>query len=201
MHTPTMRTLGCGLTIAVVIVVATIVALHRRGPTVAGRAIDHIVLCRTLLARGDLDAATDEARDAVVSDPRNPEAQLCLADVIAARSNWREALERYREAARLDPDSFPAHRGASDALNALEDSLGAERELRECLRLAPDDAKTHMNLASNLAVQGRFSEAISEMKRAHELGSRDGNWTYPTHEWITEFERELAEQGGEPKHP
>jgi cytochrome c-type biogenesis protein CcmH/NrfG len=196
-----MRMLGCGLTVAIVVVAATVVVLRRPEPIADGRAIDHIVLSRTLLARGDLDAATDEARDAVVSDPRNPEAQLCLADVIAARSNWREALERYREAARLDPDSFPAHRGAANALNALEDTPGAERELRECLRLSPDDAKTHMNLASNLAVQGRFTEAIAEMKRAHELGSRDGNWSYPTHEWIAEFERELAEQGDTSTRP
>jgi len=37
--------------------------------------------------------------------------------------------------------------------------------------------------------QGRFAEALIELKRGHELGSKNPNWRYPSAEWVREAER------------
>jgi tetratricopeptide (TPR) repeat protein len=158
-------------------------------------------MCAAFLHSGDVDAALAAGRKAIELDPRNVGAHVGLGDALAAAKAWRDALASYREAARLEPNLVAAHRGAANALGALDDLPGAERELRECVRLAPDDAESHMNLASNLGVQRRFAEAIDEMKRADELGSQRSDWTYPTKDWIAEFERELLEHGDAPKPP
>jgi tetratricopeptide (TPR) repeat protein len=153
------------------------------------------------LRSGDVDAAVAAGRTAIELDRRNVEAHLNLGDALARKSEWNEALANYREALRLRPECVEAHFGIGQASNALDDTQGAEHAFRECIRLRPDYAEAHMNLASNLAVQERFAEAIEEMKRANELGSQRADWKYPTKDWIAEFERELLEHGDAPKSP
>jgi len=204
MRAPIMKAIRCGLAIAIVAVASAMVLVHRYntihcdGPD---SSIYHIVSSRRLLASGDLGDALAAARRAVEIDPGNVDAHLCLGDALAAMKVWPDALASFREAARLRPNSFQSHRGAAHALSALDDTPGAERELRECVRLAPDDAASHANLASNLALQKRFAEAIAEMKRADELASQRTDWKYPTKDWIAEFERELLEHGDAPETP
>lgn len=204
MNAPIMKVIGWGLAISIVAVGSALVVVHRmntiycEGPD---SSIYHIVLSRRLLANGELGEALVAAHKAVEIEPRDFSARVCMGEVLAAMKQWPDALESFRKAALLEPNWYPAHRGAAQALSALDDTSGAERELHECVRIAPNDAESHMNLASNLAVQKRFAEAIEEMKRADELGSQRPDWKYPTKEWIAEFERELLEHGDAPDSP
>jgi serine/threonine-protein kinase len=40
-----------------------------------------------------------------------------------------------------------------------------------------------------LGWQGRFTDSLAELKRGHELGSRQPGWPYPSAQWIREAER------------
>jgi tetratricopeptide (TPR) repeat protein len=70
----------------------------------------------------------------------------------------------------------------------LDDSSA---EFQEAIRLNPDDAVAHCNLANVLRQQGRFQEALKEVRRGHELGSRDPRWPHPSAQWVREAERRV----------
>ena len=38
-------------------------------------------------------------------------------------------------------------------------------------------------------MQARYADALAELKRGHELGSKDRNWQYPSAEWVHQTER------------
>jgi serine/threonine protein kinase len=60
---------------------------------------------------------------------------------------------------------------------------------REALRLKPDYAETHCNLGLLLQQKGEFGAALEELRRGHELGSRNPRWSYPSARWVQECER------------
>jgi len=66
---------------------------------------------------------------------------------------------------------------------------GAIAEFRTALRLKPDLPEALCNLRLVFHRQGRFVEALAELKRGHELGSKDPNRHYPSAEWVRETER------------
>jgi hypothetical protein len=68
----------------------------------------------------------------------------------------------------------------------------AEAAFRRAIKLEPDDANAHCNLGRMLLLQERFSEAVEERRRGHELGSKQKNWSYPSAEWVREAERLAA---------
>ncbi len=68
-------------------------------------------------------------------------------------------------------------------------SVQAEAAYREAIRLKPDAASDHCNLGMLIAEAGRYAEALEELRRGHELGSRQPGWPYPSAEWVRETER------------
>ena len=65
-------------------------------------------------------------------------------------------------------------------------------ELRETVRLNPNHAEAHCNLGLMLADQGRYREALPEVRQGHALGSRRPGWLYPSARWIKRIEEEAA---------
>jgi len=47
----------------------------------------------------------------------------------------------------------------------------------------------HCNLGSNLVIKGQFAEALTCLRRGHQLGSKDPHWQYPSAQWVQECER------------
>jgi hypothetical protein len=43
-----------------------------------------------------------------------------------------------------------------------------------------------------LRAQGQYAEALAELRRCHELGSKTPEWPYPSAEWVAETERFAA---------
>ncbi len=72
---------------------------------------------------------------------------------------------------------------------------GAVAEYRTTLRLKSDLAEAHCNLGLLLLQPGQFREALTEIRRGHELGSRRPNWPFPSAGWLSRAERMVALEG------
>ena len=46
-----------------------------------------------------------------------------------------------------------------------------------------------------LRQEGHFAEALAELRRGHELGSKNPNWRYPSAQWVRATERLLELDG------
>jgi hypothetical protein len=68
-------------------------------------------------------------------------------------------------------------------------------EYREAIRISENYAEPHCNLGQLLRREGQFREALAELRRGHELGSRRPDWRYPSLQWVRQCER-LVELDG-----
>src|SRR5262249_14667007 len=82
-----------------------------------------------------------------------------------------------------------AHYNLGNALYAkgrLDEAIAA---YRDAIHLKNDWAEAHCNRGSALQRQGEFREALEELRRGHELGSKQPGWPYPSAEWVRQCER------------
>jgi len=117
-------------------------------------------------------------QQAIDADPNYALAYTGLATVYVAFSDTtaapRETIPKAREAVktalRLD-DSLPeAHRALADILfNYDWDWPAAEREYKRAIDLNPNYAEAYHQYAWPLAMSGRTSEALSELKHSQQL--------------------------------
>jgi TolB-like protein len=116
---------------------------------------------------------------AIERDPGYADAYADLAGVYAAAAvNFatepllytKKAKAAAATALQLDPASGPAYaaEGLVDALVLLDWNKG-EHELRQGIRLMPQGLKIHSWLGVTLLYEGRFPEAISELKLTGDL--------------------------------
>ena len=82
-----------------------------------------------------------------------------------------------------------SHYNLANTLERQGQTREAEAEFREALRIRPDVAEIHCNLGQLLGRSRRFAEALKELRRGHELGSRRPGWSYPSAEWIRQTKR------------
>jgi len=61
-------------------------------------------------------------------------------------------------------------------------------EYQEAVRLKKDYAEAHCNLGHAFCDQGHFAEALTHLRRGHELGSQYPRWPYPSAQWVKECE-------------
>jgi serine/threonine protein kinase/tetratricopeptide (TPR) repeat protein len=155
-------------------------------------------LGNALTARGRLDEAAAAYRKAIHLNKNLPfphhglgivllrEAVRLKQDFAEAHSNFGialaekdqldEAIAEFREAILLKKDFAAAHYNLGIALwnkGRLDDAVAP---FREAVRINQDYAEAHGNLGSLLQQQGQFHEALGELRRSHELGSRDPQW-------------------------
>jgi serine/threonine-protein kinase len=149
----------------------------------------HTNLGTLLAGRGQPAEAEAEFREALRIKPAYAEAHYNLGLLLDGQNRPAEAEAEYREAIRLKPDLFEAHNNLGNLLADQGKAAGAEKEYREALRLKPDLPDAHFNLGHVLRDQGRFREALVELSRGHELGSRDSTWKYPSAAWVEDCRR------------
>jgi serine/threonine-protein kinase len=140
-----------------------------------------------LKARSYRNQATREALDktivllnsAIQLDPEYAEAYATLAGAeVTGITNFggssADAVAKAKAAAaraiELDPVSATAYaaEGYADAMLQLDWKDG-EEELRSAARLMPQNARTHNWLGQTLLTQGKFPEALAELKMAERL--------------------------------
>jgi len=81
-----------------------------------------------------------------------------------------KARENAKKALCLDETLAEAHLSLAFVKFQFDwDWTGAEKEFRRAINLNPNSATSHYRYAMYLATMSRMSEAVSEMKRAHEL--------------------------------
>ncbi len=125
------------------------------------------------------ERAAECFNEAIAKDPQYALAYAGLADTYALTSGYTlappaEFIPRARAAAlkalQLDEQLAEAHVSlAVIAQNYDWDWQTAEKEYRRAIELDPNYATAHHWYAENLALQGRFDEAFSEMDRARKL--------------------------------
>src|SRR5262249_23671964 len=106
-----------------------------------------------------------------------------------------EAIAECSEAVRLNKDFAEAHYNLGNALRDKGDTAAAEAAYREVIRLKPDYAEGHCNLGQLLREAGRFREALDELRRGDELGSRIPGWSNPSAKWVRQCERLVELEG------
>ncbi|SPF48858.1 hypothetical protein SBA4_40022 [Candidatus Sulfopaludibacter sp. SbA4] len=129
--------------------------------------------------RETFEKAVSYLDQAIERDPGYADAYAALAGVYAAGAAnlAHEPLEYAKKAKaaaatalELDPTSAPAYAasGMMDSMVLLDWKRG-EQELRKAIRLMPQSAIVHNRLGLTLLAEGRFPEAIVELRRAGDL--------------------------------
>jgi serine/threonine-protein kinase len=140
--------------------------------------------------KGKAAEAEWEYREAIRIEPDFPEAHFNLGNLLDEQGRAAEAEREYREAIRIKPDLPEAHFNLGILLvKAHGRREEAEKEYREALRIKPKFPKAHCVLGLFLQDQGRFREALDELRHGHELGSRDPRWNYPSAAWVESCRR------------
>jgi tetratricopeptide (TPR) repeat protein len=143
-----------------------------------------------LLARkGQTDGAAAAFRRAVALDPRLVTAHFNLGIILADQGNLNEAAAEYERVLRLEPRHAAAHYDLGNALKELNRLEEAVTAYRQAIALKPDYAEAYCNLAGALRQHGKFTEALAAAKRGHDLGSRRPDWSYPSAQWVREYQQ------------
>ncbi|HVP15432.1 MAG TPA: tetratricopeptide repeat protein [Terriglobales bacterium] len=129
----------------------------------------HDFLGVLLGARGEVDEAIAQFREAIRLKPDAVEAYDNLGFYLERQGRFDEAVAQTREAIRLEPGYAGSHYNLGcffASRGRLEEAIP---EFREAARLKPDFLDAHANLALALARAGRLNEAMAPLRRALEL--------------------------------
>ncbi|MGE3842721.1 MAG: tetratricopeptide repeat protein [Vicinamibacterales bacterium] len=117
------------------------------GAVVPESAAVHNLLGVALAARGAMDDAISEFRQALMLDPGAAETQWHLGAALAARGEFGEALPHLERAATAMPDSVDVLNDLGVALAAEGRTADAIERFRHALRLQPENEQARRNLA------------------------------------------------------
>ncbi len=125
----------------------------------------------TLWQQGDLSAAAEELRAAVLTKPDYAEAYYTLGSVLKQKGDLQPAADALREAIRLQPDFAGAHTNLGAVLRQLGDTDGAAAESRTGLDLlkqksSEQAAAIATNSGRKLLNVGDLDGAISQFRAA-----------------------------------
>jgi serine/threonine-protein kinase len=155
-------------------------------------ALAHNALGQALLDRGQVDGAIAEFRKAIRAKKDYSDAHTNLGIALVAKGQLDEAVVEFREAIRSGGDSPNAakyHCNLGKTLNDKGDVDGAIEEYRAAIRLKVDFADAHCVLGQILCSKGQFTEALTYLRRGHELGSKNQRWPIPSAQWVKECEQ------------
>jgi DNA-binding winged helix-turn-helix (wHTH) protein/TolB-like protein/Tfp pilus assembly protein PilF len=119
--------------------------------------------------------------EAIAKDPHYALAWAGLADAYAVtgylRYKFLPANEAYRKAEEAATKALEIDETMAEAYTALSivrafrdgDMPGAEKEIKKAIALKENSATAHQRYSIYLRDQGRLSEALAEIQRAHEL--------------------------------
>lgn len=125
-----------------------------------------VMLGRADLAQGKFEAAFEELRRALASDPRNVDAFYYMALVSRELSR-----QQYQRLVALAPGSGRVHQLLAEADLAAQNPTEAEIEFRNALRANPGSREVATELAELKRSQSKFDEAISYYMQAEKNGT------------------------------
>jgi tetratricopeptide (TPR) repeat protein len=138
-------------------------------------AASHSCLGRTLNKKGQLDEGIAECRRAIDVDPTDANAHSGLGALLCdGKHDFDGAIACFRKAIALAPKHFAAHYNLGLALNnGTRDFDGAIVSFRTASALEPANAAAHLMLGIALENTGQLDEALTSLRRAAELGSKE----------------------------
>ncbi len=151
----------------------------------------HLSLGEALARKRRLDEAIAEYQEAIRLKEHLAEAHYNLGLAFMHKGQSDEAITEYQEAIRLKlrgPIDV-AHYTLGNLLRDKGRLDDAVAEYREALRHNMDYPEAHCNLGCALLQQGRFREAVGELRLGHQLGSRNPSWPHPSAQWLRQAER------------
>jgi len=128
-------------------------------------------------------AAERAAHRALEMDPRAASARVALGSIHRYRREWREAEAEYLRALEIDPDNPEAFQQYGEMLEDVGRIAESVRSARRAVDLDGAPIR-YLQYASSLAGDGRWDEAMEQLRLARELdtdgalgGLRD-SWFY-----------------------
>jgi serine/threonine-protein kinase len=116
--------------------------------------------------------------------PHSPLAVNSMGWALELQGNLSAALDWYKKALALDPNFATAHNSVADVLAIQGDPAGAEYHFRKAIKLDPTVAIYYSNLGMLLKEEGKFAEALELCTKAHDMGTKQGNWPYASIQWV-----------------
>jgi serine/threonine protein kinase/Tfp pilus assembly protein PilF len=142
----------------------------------------------------DFQRALEHFREAIRIDPEYALPYVGIADYYnwaaiysmgAPKENFPQAKDAAKKALALDDTLAEAHAALAFTTLLYDwDWTTAEQGFKRALELNPNYAPAHQWYSNLLAAQGRFAEAIAEIKRAQEINPLSlmdatiGGWTF-----------------------
>jgi serine/threonine-protein kinase len=130
-------------------------------------------LCNTLVGIGRLNEAIEVGRQAVASNPRDPDglrdkgrALAALCQALVEKGRLDEAIGAGRRAIELDPEDPNAFRNLGRALREKGQVDEALAFLRRATELAPNAGLCYLSLGLALRKKGMLDEAVGAYRKA-----------------------------------
>ncbi len=137
----------------------------------------------------DLQAAIEHLKHLTKVDPEHIDAHLELASAYETAGRPRHAVDAAKTAIATDSAHARSHYVLGNLMASQNKLEGAESAYRMSLSLDESDPEARCNLAHCLKRQGRFPEALAEMRKGHERGSQLPWWSYPSALWVAQCEQ------------
>jgi tetratricopeptide (TPR) repeat protein/serine/threonine protein kinase len=166
---------------------------------VAHYNLGNALTTKGLHSQGKLDEAIAHLQKAIELEPKFAPAHYTLGNAVRHKGDLDGAVVAFRAAITLKPDYADAHNDLGAALGAKGRVDEAIAEFQEAIRLKKDYPEAHCNLGGVLKQKGEFRQALDEVRRGHELGSRQPGWRYPSAQWVREAEQLVALDAKLPK--
>jgi tetratricopeptide (TPR) repeat protein len=118
-----------------------------------------------------MDQAIEQYRDMVRANPRSPENQYYLADLLSRQGMIDEALEHYQRAVDIEPTLAVAHNNFANALakvNRIEEAVVHWRKVLE-LPALNNRYETLFRLGTTLAKYGQLADAEKLLQEVTKL--------------------------------
>ena len=96
------------------------------------------------------------------------------------RRSWPRRRRPTARPSTLKPDYAEAYNNLGVALRRSRRTCEAEAAYRKAIELKPELAEAHCKLGHALRKKGELRQALEEMRRGHELGSKVPGWKYPS---------------------
>jgi tetratricopeptide (TPR) repeat protein len=148
----------------------------------------HNNLGAVLKDKGELDKAIACFEQAIRLNREVAEFHFNLGKALRKKGELDRAIACQRKGLSLKADPV-AYYNLGIWLNMKDEFDEAITCYEKAIALKYDYAEAYCNLAGVLREKGRFKEALDAMRHGHDLGTRRGQWRYPTAKLIPEYEK------------
>ena len=128
---------------------------------------------QALAAAGQPVAAMDELRRAIALNPRSPQPQHLLGELLVKSGDTAGALAHYERMAELFRPDLVVLVNSGVLAEQTGDPAKARERLETALRLAPHDTRLHLYLGEALESGGDLPRAIAQYELFTELHAAD----------------------------